>query len=83
MGITAILSALGSAAGGYLASRGSDKETKMQRTKRKLVDQVLASLQGQGPFSNLYDFSEEAFNKSFVEPAKQKFSQQIAPQIRE
>jgi hypothetical protein len=62
---------------------GQPKETKMQRTQRKLIDELLGSLGGGGRFSDLYNPSEEAFQKSFVEPAQQRFQSQIAPQIQQ
>jgi len=43
----------------------------------------LASLQGGGPFSGLFNMDENAFQKSFVDPMKQKFQSQIAPQIQQ
>lgn len=62
---------------------GQPKETKMQRTQRKLIDELLSSLGGGGRFGDLYNPSEEAFQKSFVEPAQQRFQNQIAPQIQQ
>lgn len=59
------------------------KETKMQKAQRKLADQLIDSITGQGPFSDLYNPSEEAFQKSFVEPAKTRFANQIAPNIQQ
>ena len=82
--LAAGIGAAGSAAGGYFSGAGNaNKETKMQRTQRKLVDQLIASLGGDGPFSDLYNFDEDVFNKSFVEPAQAKFRNQIAPQIQQ
>lgn len=80
---TAALTAGGSALASWLSNKGQNKETKMERTKRKLVDQLLNSLQGSGPFSDLYKFDEDSFNKSFVEPAQARFKNQIAPQIQQ
>lgn len=80
----AIIGALGSIGAGWLSGQGTaDKETKMQRTQRKLIDQLLASLDGSGPFSDLYRTDEDAFNKSFVEPAQAMFKNKIAPQIQQ
>jgi hypothetical protein len=59
------------------------KETKMEKTKRKLVDQLIASLTGEGPFADLYSSDEDTFQKSFVEPAQKLFQNQIAPQIQQ
>ncbi len=76
--------ALAAAGSSWLSGQGSaNKETKMQKTQRKLVDQLLSSLQGEGPFSDLYNTSPEAFQKSFVEPAQSIFRNQIAPQIQQ
>lgn len=80
--IAAAVSAAGSIGGGWLAGQGN-KETKMQKTKRKLIDQILDSVNGNGPYADLYSFDENTFNKSFVEPAQAKFKNQIAPQIRQ
>ena len=68
----------------YLTGKGTaDKESKMQRTQRKLVDKLIGSLNGQGEFSDLFDSSPEAFQKSFVEPAQARFRNQTAPQIQQ
>lgn len=77
------IQAAGSLAGGYLANQGAGNQSKMERTKSKLVDQLLGSLQGNGPYSDLFSASEDTFNKSFVEPAKARFRNQIAPQIQQ
>src|SRR5690348_12735518 len=72
------------AAASYASSKfGGSSETKMQRTQRKLVDQLLSSLDGNGPFADLYKTDENAFQKSFVEPAQSRFRNQIAPQIQQ
>ena len=84
---SALLASMASAAVssgiGAFAGRGGDRETKLQRQRRKLVDELVGSLKGQGPFSDLYSMDENAFQKSFVEPAKQRFESQIAPQIQQ
>ncbi len=82
--LPAIISAAGSIGGGYLAGRGNKPhETKMQKTQRHLVDELLASLKGGGPFSDLFNTDESAFQKSFLDPAKSMFNNQIAPQIQQ
>ena len=82
--LAAGIGAAGSAASGYLSGAGSRRsESKMEKTKRKLVDQLLASLSGKGPYSDVFSFDEDLFNRSFVEPAKAKFRNQIAPQIQQ
>jgi len=72
---------LGGALGGLLSS--DPKETAMQTKQRELIDQLLASLSGEGPYSSLFSANPEAFQKSFVEPAKRMFANQIAPQIQQ
>lgn len=86
--IPALIQAGASIYNGYQAGKnqpkmGNPKETKMERTKRKLVDKLLSSLDGSGPFADLYNADEETFQKSFVDPAKSMFNNQIAPQIQQ
>jgi len=80
--IAAGVGAAGSIGGGLLGSKGA-KETKMQKTQRKLVDQLISSLGGSGPYADLYNTDENAFQKSFVQPALSQFKNQIAPAIQE
>lgn len=70
---------------GYLAGKGAQKkETKLQKTKRHLIDQLLASINsGEGPYADLFAADEEAFNRSFVQPAQAMFRNQIAPNIQQ
>lgn len=68
----------------WLLGEGSaGKETKMQKTQRKLVDKLLGSLDGEGPFADLYSSDENTFKKSFIEPAQAKFRNNIAPMIQQ
>jgi len=78
--ITAGLSAAGSAAGGIF---GRTKETKTDKRKRELIDDLLASVKGNGPYSDMFNTSEAAFQKSYVDPAKAMFKNQIASQIQQ
>lgn len=78
------ISALGSIGGGFLSGQSQrPKETKIERTKRKMVDRLIASLEGNGPYSDLFNADEDVFQKSFVEPAQSLFRNQIAPQIQQ
>jgi len=77
---TAIGAAGGAIAGGILGRE--NKETPMQAKQRELVDQLLSSLNGQGPYSNMFNVDNASFQKSFIDPMKQKFNSQIAPQIQ-
>lgn len=73
-----------SAGASYLSSKGSaPSESKMQRTQRKLIDSLLSSLNGSGPYAGLFNTDQDAFQRSFVDPAKSMFSNQIAPQIQQ
>ena len=47
------------------------------------MDKLLGSLNGNGPYSDLFSYDEGAFQKSFVEPAMSRFKNQIAPQIQQ
>jgi hypothetical protein len=68
----------------WLSGQGSaGQETKMEKTKRKLVDKLLDSLSGEGPYSDLFAKDESIFHKSFVEPAQSLFRNQIAPRIQQ
>lgn len=82
--VAAAIQAAGAVGGGILANKGAGKETKIQRKKRKLIDQLLSGLEtGQGPYANLFASDEAAFQKSFVDPAKSIYKNQIAPQIQQ
>lgn len=76
--------ALGSIGSGLLArNRKKPEKTKRQRQKEELIDQLLNSLQGGGPYSDLFEMDEAGFQKSIVDPAKARFRNQIAPQIKQ
>ena len=79
-----LIQAAASIGSGYLAGKGAaPKETKLQKTQRKLVDRLIESLTGSGPYSNLFNMDEKAFQRSFVEPAQAMFRNRIAPQIQQ
>jgi hypothetical protein len=61
------------------------KESKIQRRKRHLIDDLLYSLKNpDGKFSDLYqEPSEDLFQKYYVEPAKARFQNEIAPTIQQ
>lgn len=80
--LSAGTSALGSIGGGMLSNSG-DSETKMQRKQRKLIDDLLASLKGNGSYNDLFQSDYDSFQKSYVDPAKSMFKNQIAPQIQQ
>jgi len=80
-----VIAAATSAASSALGNKGkAGSETKVQRTKRKLIDQLLDSItNGGGAFGDLFNADQEAFQKSFVEPAQQRFRDQISPMIQQ
>jgi hypothetical protein len=80
---SAAISAGGSILGGIMGNQGN-QETKLQRQRRKLIDELLGSLKsGSGAFSDLFNVDEEMFNKAYVEPAMSRFSNRIAPGIQQ
>lgn len=81
--LAAGIGAAGSIGGGYLSGMNAGKETKTQKRQRKLLDKLIGSLDGNGPFSDLYNADEATFQKSFVQPAQSMFRNQIAPQIQQ
>lgn len=89
--LTAGISAGGSALGGLFGNKGgttapvwmSPPETKLGTKKRELIDDLLASVQGRGSYNDLFSTNEEGFQKSFVDPMKNLFNNQIAPQIQQ
>jgi len=82
--LPALISGGGALAGGIFAGQsGGQGETRMQRTQRKLIDQLIKSLGGDGPYSDLFNFDEDAFKKSFVEPAQARFRNETAPNIQQ
>ncbi len=79
-----LASAATTAGASYLSGEGSrTKETKLQKIQRKMIDELIASLSGEGRFADLFSKDDEAFQKSFVEPAQAMFQNQIAPQIQQ
>lgn len=79
---------LGGAFGGLFGRKQKEqlpkvKETDIQKKQKELVDQLLGSLNGNGPYSHLFTANEDDFQRSFVDPAKSRFKNQIAPQIQQ
>jgi hypothetical protein len=80
--LSSLISA-GGAIGSGLLGRNANKETPIQGKQREVIDQILESISVQGPFSDLFNVDEQSFQKSFVEPAKSMFRNEIAPQIQQ
>lgn len=79
----AMIGGIGSLLGGFLGGSRGPKETEIQKRQRNTVDEILASLRGNGPYSDLFSPSEEAFERSFVQPSLSRFENQIAPAIQQ
>ena len=71
------------AVGGGLAGRKKSAETETQKKQRELVDELIGSLNGQGPYSDLFSANEADFQKYYVEPAKRRFQNVTAPGIQQ
>ena len=80
--LPAIISAIASIGGGYLAGRSKGGgETKNQKLSRNVAQDLIKSMRGEGPYSNLFQTDEAAFQKSIVDPSISRFRNQISPQI--
>ena len=80
-----ILSAIGvggSALGGIFG-RERGKETPTQQRQKMAIDDILAGIKGEGPYASLFSADQDAFQRSYVDPAKSRFEKQIAPQIQQ
>lgn len=80
--ISALISAAASV-GSSVLSNQSPKETRIQKQQRKLIDQLISGLGGQGQFADLFQNDPEAFKKSFEQPAMAEFSNRTAPAIQQ
>lgn len=80
--ISALISAAGSI-GGSLLGNQSPKESKTQKQQRKLIDQLISGLGGQGQFANLFETDPEAFKKAFEQPALAEFQNRTSPAIQQ
>lgn len=76
-----LIGAGASALGGLFGKQ--NQQTPIQGQQQQLIDQLLASLGGQGPYSDLFNVNEESFNQGFREPAMAQFRNQTAPQIQQ
>lgn len=89
--LTAAAASAGQGIMGSMANRSQNKatralnkaNTRFQEKKYQLIDDLMNSISGNGRFSDLFNSSEEAFQRSFVDPAKSMFRNQIAPQIQQ
>lgn len=77
--------AITAGAGSFLANQGrAPAQTQMQQKQKQVIDMLMDGLtHGRGPYADLFSGNEEAFQKSFVQPAQARFRNQIAPQIQQ
>ncbi|GAF75558.1 unnamed protein product, partial [marine sediment metagenome] len=92
--IAAIIAAAATLGSAGVSAYGASKQRKAQEKsnepylrfqdrKNQLIDELLSSLDGTGKYADLFSTDEGAFQKSFVDPAKQMFRDQITPQIQQ
>jgi len=74
---------LGGLIGGFTGGETKPQETKIQKQQRHLVDQLIGSLNGSGPYADLFSPDEATFQKSYVEPAMSRFKNQTVPAIQQ
>ena len=79
---TAVGGGIGALTGGFFGGNKTSQESPTQKKQSQLVDQLIASLSGNGPYSSLFQANEEDFNKSFREPALANFRNRTAPAIQ-
>jgi len=79
----AIGAGVGLVGGGLMGYLNRSKPSKSEKKKDKLVDQLLQSVNGQGPYSDLFNANEQTFQKNFAEPAMRRFKNVTAPQIQQ
>ena len=81
--MTAALAQLGISGISALMGRDRQRATPDQIRNQQLIEQILQGIQGEGPFADIFQFDEDVFQRSFVDPAKSRFKNQIAPQIQQ
>lgn len=77
------MGAIGSASQSSAQRRANRPQEQFMKRRNQLIDELLASLEGKGKFADFFKQDEETFKKTFVDPAKQMFSEQITPQIQQ
>jgi hypothetical protein len=83
-----LASVASSVIGGQSQARAQKKAGKQNRDffnqRQSLINELLASIGGGGGrFAGLFNSDEGAFQRSFVDPAKSMFKNQLAPQIQQ
>ncbi|MEK9713880.1 MAG: hypothetical protein VW258_15050 [Thalassolituus sp.] len=82
--MSAFLPLFNAAIGGIAGAASGNKVTPDQQRRQRILDELVRSLTGEGgSFDDLFRLDDEAFQRSFVDPAKQLFRDQIAPEIQQ
>lgn len=81
--IPGLFGAGASIVGGYMGSSGQGKRSRTQKKNRDITNDILAGLRGEGPYADMFAMDQDAFQRSYVDPAKAMFQNQIAPQIQQ
>lgn len=86
--IASAISAGGSALSGVLGKKDKQVEAKRyqtstQKKQSQLVDDLLSSLSGNGKYNDLFQMDQDAFERSYAEPARARFRNQTAPAIQQ
>ena len=79
--IAAIVTALSTMASSFAGKGKTQRETPTQKNQRKMIDELRAGMKGEGQYADYFNPSYEAFQKSYVDPAKKLWGEQIAPQV--
>ena len=66
--------------GGSMMGKGTSSG---QRRDENTIKDILASINGQGPYSDMFNVDYDAFQKSYVDPAMSQFNNVTAPNIQQ
>lgn len=79
-----LLQAALAAGGGILGREKGKPLTTEQKRQNELAKLIIDAVTGKGgPFADLVNLDEEAFQRSVVDPSLQRFESQIAPDIQQ
>lgn len=59
------------------------KKSKTQKMQEMTMEDIMAAINGQGPYAYLFNVDEEAFQRGVADPAMARFRNQTAPQIQQ
>jgi hypothetical protein len=79
----ALIAAAVNAGASIFSGMQAGKQTKGQKRDDNTISQILASINGNGPYSDMFNMDYDAFQKSYVDPAMSQFSNVTAPNIQQ